>query len=464
MAHPVNHLLGQGRKMNYVLSHADATYDMRMADPTNTARHPANQYLLLDSADRLAISKSAISSVPFGKPNGVDLQPWNDFSMQRPQSLMEAFAKRIAVAEIRMPWFVPNVNSYNNGFSITTLSSATAGTAYPSASATLSPNTAAGVKISLSMGLSVPSNAFTVGQELLISSTTLSPAVSGTAFVLSWNSVTGILTFQSPIIPVGTWVGAKTDIWNVADEGTETTSFVTVPVGFYTPTALVASVQAQLTAYKTAGTFADAFTFSYDAATYRYSLKMDTNTSGVNYAILGYSNNNSDLSYLSDYQNWLSQANFFNLVGWPFSFSGLELFRTASGTGNPLVGAPSETIYTEFVDIVSSKAHEFTNIRDGNSGNTSTVAICRLYINDNVNVNESPWIGQTPIVIHRQFKNPKYIRFNAESVISWLDIQVLDSFGRKVPLPPPTTLPTNPASTIQETYPDFCITLLASED
>ena len=464
MAHPVNHLLGQGRRMNYVLSHADATYDMRMADPTNTARHPANQYLLLDSADRLPISKSAISSTPYATPNKVDLQPWNDFSMQRPQSLMEAFAKRIAVSEIRMPWFVPNVNSYNNGFSITTLGSATAGTAYPSASATLTSNTAAGFTISLNMGLAVPSNAFVVGQEILISSTTLSPAVSGTAFVLSWNSATGILTFVSPIIPVGTWVGTKTDIWNVADAGTETTSFVTVPIGFYTPTALVVSVQAQLTAYKVAGTFADAFTFSYDAATYRYSLVMATNASGKNYAILGYSNSQTNLSYLSDYQNWLSQANFFNLVGWPFSFSGLELFRTAFGPSNPLTGAPSETIYTEFVDITSSKAHEFTNLRDGNSGNTSTVAICRLYINDNVNINGNPWIGQAPIVLHRQFKNPKYIRFNAESVISWLDIQVRDPFGNLVPPLPPTAVSINPAFTIQETYPNSSQTLLVSAD
>jgi len=461
MAHPVNHLLGQGRRMNYVLSHADSTYDMRMADPTNTARHPANQYLLLDSADRLAISKSAISSTPFATPNGVDLQPWNDFSMQRPQSLMEAFAKRIAVSEIRMPWFVPNVNSYNNGFSITTLNTS-ATTGNNSASAALTSNLTSGT-FTLSLSTSLSPTAYPVGSEVLISSTTLSPSVSGTAFVVAWNSTTGIITLANPIIPVGTWVGSKTDVWNVLLQSA-TTSFITVPVGFYTPTALAASVQTQLTALKTANVFADAFTFSYDAATYRYSLVMTTNTSGTNYAILGYSNTQQSLSYLSDYQNWLSQANFFNLVGWPFSFSGLELFRTAFGTGNPLTGAPSETIYTEFVDITSSKAHEFTNLRDGNSGNTSTVAICRLYINDNVNVNESPWIGQSPIVIHRQFKNPKYIRFNAESVISWLDIQVRDSFGNLVPLPPPTALPTNPSSTIQETYPDFCLTLLASED
>ena len=370
--HPVNHLLGQGNKMNYVLSHADSTYDMRMADPTNTARHPANQYLLLDSADRLAITQSVISSTPTANQNSVTLQPWNDFQMQRPQSLMEAFAKRIAVAEIRMPWYVPNVNSYNNGFSITTLNS----------------------------------------------------------------------------------------------DGDPQTSIVTIPVGFYTPTSLVSTVQTQLTALFTANTFDDAFTFSYDAATFKYSLVMNTNASGINYAVLGYSNTQTASSYLSSYNNWLSQANFFNLVGWPFAYSNVVLFAGTdpAGPSTPLVGSPSETLYTEFVDITSSKAHEFTNLRDGNSGNTSTVSICRLYINDNVNVNESPWIGQSPVVLHRQFKNPKYIRWNAEAVVSWLDIQVRDSFGNLVPLPPAITVPTDPASTISPTYPDFCITLLASED
>ena len=370
MAHPVNHLLGQGNKMNYVLSHADSTYDMRMATSATTARHPANQYLLLDSADRLPITKSAITSTPTVTVNGVTLQPWNDFQMQRPQSLMEAFAKRIAVSEIRFPYFIPNVNSYNNGFSITTLNAS----------------------------------------------------------------------------------------------GTAVTTMITIPIGFYTPTSLVSTVQAILTTNSSGGVFADPITFSYNPATSQYSLVMDTNTGGINSIVLGYSNTQTSSTWLSNYDNWQSQANFFNLVGWPFTFSNLRLFFTAYGSSNPLTGSPSETLYTEFIDITSSKAHEFTNLRDGNSGNTSTVSICRLYVNDNVNINESPWIGQSPVVLHRQFKNPKYIRWNAEAVISWLDIQVRDSFGNLVPLPPAITLPTNPASVYADTYPDFCITLLASED
>jgi len=370
MAHPVNHLLGSGNKMNYVLSHADATYDMRMADSANTARHPANQYLLLDSADRLPITQPVISSTPTANPNDAVLQPWNDFQMQRPQSLMEAFAKRIAVTEVRFPWFIPNVNSYNNGFSITTKN------------------------------------------------------------------------------PIGTLV----------------TSIITIPIGFYTPSALVTAVQTQLTALTTIGIFADPFVFSYNSATYQYSLSMTTNTSTNNYAVLGYSNTQTSSTYLSNYNNWLSQANFFNLVGWNFGFSNVELFLTAFGAGNPIKGSPAETLYTEYVDITSSKAHEFTNLRDGNSGPTSTVSLARIYVADDVVINQTTWIGQVPIVIHRQFKNPKFIRFNAESVISWLDIQVRDSWGNLVPLTSVVTVPTVPSTTAIVPYPDFQITLLCSED
>ena len=464
MAHPVNHLLGQGNKLSYVLSHADSTYDMRMAESANTVRHPANQYLLLDSTDRLPITQSVISATTTATPNAVTLQPWNDFQMQRPQSLMEAFAKRLAVTEVRFPWFIPNVNSYNNGFSITTQnSSSTTGYNTLSSMVSLTPGISAPFTFILGMATSLSPTTYVVGGEVTISSTTLTPAVKGSAIVSAWDSTTGLLTLKNPIVPIGTWVGSRVDQWNVKYISA-TTSIVTIPIGFYTPTALVTAVQAQLTALKTAGTFADPFVFSYDPATFQYSLTMTTNTSGANYAVLGYSNTQTSPTYLTDYNNWLGQANFFNLVGWPFAFCNVELFETAFGAGNPITGSPSETLYTEFVDITSSKAHEFTNMRDGNSGPTSTVSLARLYLADDVAINESTWIGQVPIVIHRQFKNPKYIRFNAESVISWLDIQVRDSWGNLVPLNPPVSIPTVPASVISIPYPDFQITILASED
>ena len=457
--HPVNHLLGQGNKLNYVLSHADSTYDMRMTDGANTARHPANQYLLLDSADRLAISAiPAVNSIPTVAPEDVTLQPWNDFQMQRPQSLMEAFAKRIAVSEIRMPYYIPNVNSYNNGFSIYTQNSS-AGIPRLSVSRSVTPNVIP--QTVFDMGLSLPAGAFNTGARVVGTSTPVTTNVWD-GVVAAWDSTTGLLG----VIDIDDISGVfpATSAWYITQPEAVGT-LITIPIGFYTPSALVTAVQAQLTAFYTRGNFNDPFVFSYDPATYRYSLKMTTNTTGVNYAALGYSNTNISQAYLGVYNNWLAQANFFNLIGFPFGYNNVKFFASpAYGSSYPLTGNPTETLYTEFLDITSSKAHEFTNIRDGNSGNTSTVALCRLYINDNVNINESPWIGQAPIIIHRQFKNPKFIRFNAESVISGLDIQVRDSFGNLVPLPPALSVPTNPVVNVAQTYPDFCITLLCSED
>ena len=188
--HPVNHLLGQGNKLNYVLSHADSTYDMRMTDGANTARHPANQYLLLDSADRLAISAiPAVNSIPTVAPEDVTLQPWNDFQMQRPQSLMEAFAKRIAVSEIRMPYYIPNVNSYNNGFSIYTQNSS-AGIPRLSVSRSVTPNVIP--QTVFDMGLSLPAGAFNTGARVVGTSTPVTTNVWD-GVVAAWDSTTGLL-------------------------------------------------------------------------------------------------------------------------------------------------------------------------------------------------------------------------------------------------------------------------------
>ena len=379
---PVNHLLGQGNKMNYILSHADSTNDRRMTDTASTSRHPANQFLLLDSADR-----QRINTLP-GVPNAVntvitpvELQPWNDFQFQKPQSLMEAFAKRIAITEVRLPWYIPNVNAYNNKFMIWTLNN----------------NSSAGDRV--------------------------------------------LTCFP-----------------------------ITIPIAFYTPASLVTTVQGIIDAYVAVSApngMLDPITFYYNTATSQYSIYFTSKTTG-NYMVLysfgDFNGPTSSYNKLSTYQLFDSQANFFNLVAWPFAFQNVALIPL---TDSRLTGAVSETLYTEFVDFTSNKAHEFTNLRDGNSGPTSTVSLCRIYLCDDVSINESPWVGTAPIVLHRQFRHAKFIRFNPESVISWLDLQVRDAWGNLVALPAPIAVPTslNPGTTyVLQPYPDFQITILASED
>jgi hypothetical protein len=63
--------------------------------------------------------------------------------------------------------------------------------------------------------------------------------------------------------------------------------------------------------------------------------------------------------------------------------------------------------------------------------------------------------GSRPFQIHRQYANPKYLKQNPNQMIDWVDIQVVDEYGDLVYIPDPTT---------GRSYPDFQITLLASEN
>ena len=136
-----------------------------------------------------------------------------------------------------------------------------------------------------------------------------------------------------------------------------------------------------------------------------------------------------------------------------------------SGLTDKLTGNPTELLYTAFVDIVSEKLNQFSNVRDGSSDSVSNKSlVCRLYLSDEVSISgNDATLGYAPIVIHRQFKNAKQVMWNKEAVIDWLDIEVLDQYGQLVPLPVVSFASSFP-STVPGSYPDFQITLLASEN
>jgi len=150
------------------------------------------------------------------------------------------------------------------------------------------------------------------------------------------------------------------------------------------------------------------------------------------------------------------------------------IYEQASGGSNltqPLIGNPTLGLYTEYIDIVSEKLNYYSHTKDGSSANsTNKGLVCRLYLADEISfpgsspAGGSVGVGQQPFVIHRQFKTPKQIMWNKEAVIDSLDISVLDQYGQLVPLP---TLGPVQSQTQRQTigsYPDFQITLLASEN
>jgi hypothetical protein len=144
------------------------------------------------------------------------------------------------------------------------------------------------------------------------------------------------------------------------------------------------------------------------------------------------------------------------------------IYEQASGGSNltqPLIGNPTLGLYTDYIDIVSEKLNYYSHTKDGSSANsTNKGLVCRLYLADEISLPQQDRPGQRPFVIHRQFKTPKQIMWNKEAVIDSLDISVLDQYGQLVPLP---TLGPVQSQTLRQTigsYPDFQITLLASEN
>lgn len=81
-----------------------------------TTRHPSNMHFFLNSADRNDTgAQVSITPLISGYPYA-DLQRWNDFTITKAQPLVDAFVQRIGVTEIFFPWYIPNINSYNNTF------------------------------------------------------------------------------------------------------------------------------------------------------------------------------------------------------------------------------------------------------------------------------------------------------------------------------------------------------------
>jgi hypothetical protein len=123
--------------------------------------------------------------------------------------------------------------------------------------------------------------------------------------------------------------------------------------------------------------------------------------------------------------------------------------------GNFIQANPSTYLYTDFVDIVSDKLNYFADVQDGGSSNLSPPnLVCRLYLADEISLTSANPPGTNPFIIHRQFKTPKTVKWDPTAYIDALDIAVYDQYGKLVPLP---------GSVRAGAYPDFQITLLASE-
>ena len=161
--------------------------------------------------------------------------------------------------------------------------------------------------------------------------------------------------------------------------------------------------------------------------------------------------------------NFLNAPNLLSTLGVPFDT--LTTILSAPVFQSVLICNSSLGLYTDYVDITSEKLMRFADARDAGSGSLlQTSTICRLYLADEVSLTTLDTGGQpvpvgcAPFVIHRQFKTPKQVLCSPDSFVGDLDIQVYDMFGKLVYLKQGSSTP-RPLS-----YPDFQITMLASEN
>lgn len=323
-------------------------------EKAETARTSATQYFMLNSADRNQNSSPGVF-----QNNSV---PWNKFQIQRPQALMEAYARRIKVVDIRFPWFIPNITKNNN---------------------------------------------------------TLWIRIDGTLHTLTFD------------------------------------------VGFYTPAQLVDVLDTALGGITASQVQSEQVGISYNAGKYTYTLSSGTHT------VILYDSDPNNFTIPNP--KFYAQSSLFKTLGFYPAQSGMTIPEDQQ-----LMGGPTNSSYTDYVDICSDKLMYYTDVKDSSSSNTATnpSVICRVFANSEVSLPDVPQgipCTCTPFTIFRQFKNAKSIKWNPEAHLDWLDVYVYDQYGQLVPLPPYTIIQTdgsgNPFPVERDGYyPDFQITFLASED
>jgi len=134
-----------------------------------------------------------------------------------------------------------------------------------------------------------------------------------------------------------------------------------------------------------------------------------------------------------------------------------------------IVGSPYMGLYTQYIDICSPSLCQAQYVRDGNTNQTIVRRdlIARVYISNETSTNGGDPVGTRPFIIHRQFKNPKIMKWTAERSIDSIDLTLYDQYGQPIANSPAiyiadiSTIPV--ASIAYSGARDFAITFLVDE-
>ena len=226
-----------------------------------------------------------------------------------------------------------------------------------------------------------------------------------------------------------------------------TTGIVTVPPGFYTGATLAVAIN-ERTALLFPG-HAPTLTYESDGS-YTW-----TAGAGDNIALYPLFQYDGDplVSYL---QQPVTRDSLLSVLGFNFA---TQDYTTPSTYPAGKRGGFAPLAYTQYIDICSDVLTQYQELNDASTSTPNkNHIICRLYIANetstvNTDASGNPLLpGMFPFVLHRQFKNPKVMKWNSQNSIDRIDIQLYDDQGRLLYLPENNT-----------TYPDFQITFQSSE-
>jgi hypothetical protein len=124
-----------------------------------------------------------------------------------------------------------------------------------------------------------------------------------------------------------------------------------------------------------------------------------------------------------------------SMVLTPENYPNVAPYPTFPGNYGPngITGCLYTGAYTDYIDICSPALCQAQYVRDGNSNQyvVRRDLLCRLYMADETST--LPYEGSEPFVIHRQFPNPKVMRWTVGRSVDAIDLLLFDMYGQPLP-------------------------------
>jgi hypothetical protein len=228
-------------------------------EPTGATnvRMPSTQYLVIDSADRQ-------QNAAFN--NSGNLVPWNNFRIQKRQSILNAFARRIQPTEIRFPWFIPNITEYNNSITFTFQGLGTFTVSIP----LYTPGTA--IPPNQYIGFYTPSEIVTA----LNSALALVPGLAPDVPVVAYDSATMTYSITNPVgspYPMKVWADASASPLSANDYYAKPSLFKTLGFQLQQSQGLPVNAGTVLTGLPTMSSYTDYVDICSDKLMYYTDVK-----------------------------------------------------------------------------------------------------------------------------------------------------------------------------------------------